>query len=182
MAKEDEKKEAKRAPVVVLALDGSEPSRRALAPARQVAQALGAQLDVLYVVESPLVQGPVPEPILVGDFRGGKGWDVEASRAYLEGGWEPIPDAKIYVAFGRPAREIVCFAAGREASLIVLATRGRSGLPRAVLGSVAEECVRRSHVPVLVIPAADKRSPRRPRAKRESRVTVIGGRRLPSHP
>ena len=178
----EQEKEKTRAPVVVLALDGSDSSRRALAPARHIAQALGAQIDVLYVVESPLVHARVPEPILAGDFRGGTGWDAEAVRAYLEGRWEPIPDAKVYVAFGRPAREIVCFAADRGASLIVLATRGRTGLPRAVLGSVAEECVRSSHIPVLVIPAAEKRPPRRPRAKRENRSTVIGGRRLPTHP
>lgn len=182
IVEKENKKEKERTPIVVLALDGSDASRRALEPARRIAQALGAQLDVLYVVESPLVRTPVQEPILVGDFRGGEGWDAEAVRAYLEGRWEAIPEAKIYVAFGRPAREIVCFAAEREASLIVLATRGRTGLPRAVLGSVAEECVRSSHIPVLVIPAAEKRAPRRERVKREGRhVTVIGGRRLPSH-
>lgn len=74
---EQEKMKAKtRTPVVVLALDGSESSRRALAPARRIAEALGAQLDVLYVVESPLVQARAQEPILVGDFRGGRGWDA----------------------------------------------------------------------------------------------------------
>lgn len=175
---ENEKKGTKT-PVVVLALDGSETSRRALEPAQKIAQALGAELDVLYVVESPLVQAD-RAPVLVGDFRQGRHWKENLSSAYLEGHWDEIPGATVYVGFGRPAREIVRFAAERDATLIVLATHGRTGLPRAVLGSVAEECVRNSHVPVLVIPSPGKKPPRRGRkARSRQAVTVIGGRRLP---
>lgn len=164
-------------PLVVLALDGSETSLRGLEPAQRIAEALGADLDVLYVVETPIIRSPPPEPRLVGDFRGGAGWDAEAAATYLEGVWPEIPGARVYVAFGRPAREIVCFAGDRGAALIVLVTHGRTGLPRAVLGSVAEECVRSSPIPLLVIPGAQKSAPRRKRDRRTG--TVIAGHRFP---
>jgi nucleotide-binding universal stress UspA family protein len=40
------------------------------------------------------------------------------------------------------------------ADLIVMGTRGRRGVQRLILGSVAERCVRQATVPVLLIPAA----------------------------
>lgn len=147
--------------VVVLALDGSDLSLRGLEPAQRIAGALGAQLEVIYVAESPILWSASPEPLLAGDFtEGGAGWNPEV-RHLMEGDWPEIPGARVYVAFGRAAREIVCFAAERNAEVIVLATHGRAGLSRAVLGSVAEECVRSSPIPVLVIPAAGKKPPRR---------------------
>jgi nucleotide-binding universal stress UspA family protein len=51
---------------------------------------------------------------------------------------------------GFPAAEIVACAHGGRFDGVVLATHGRRGLGRALLGSVAEEVVRRSSVPVLV--------------------------------
>jgi nucleotide-binding universal stress UspA family protein len=172
----------KEKPVVLLALDGSERALRGLAPAQRIAEALGAELNVLYVIETPIIQSPAPEPVQVGDFRNGAGWDDELARTYLEGRWPAIPGARVYVAFGRPAREIVCIAAERGASLIVLVTHGRTGLPRAVLGSVAEECVRTSPIPVLVIPGAEKKPPRRAGRRERPRGISIGGRRLPPSP
>lgn len=155
---------------VVLALDGSEVALRGLEPARRIADALGADLEVIYVVESPVLWPEPQEPILAGDFtEGGNGWNPEV-RALMEGDWPEIPGARIYVAFGRAAREIACFAAERKAEVIVLASHGRTGLPRAVLGSVAEECMRISPTPVLVIPAAGKKPPRRRHSASAARV------------
>jgi len=51
---------------------------------------------------------------------------------------------------GRPAQELV--KAAREADLLVLGSHGRGRIARAVLGSVAETCVRMSNVPVVVVP------------------------------
>jgi len=51
---------------------------------------------------------------------------------------------------GSPADEIVKFA-GERFDLVVVATHGRTGVRRLVLGSVAEHVVRESSVPVLVV-------------------------------
>jgi nucleotide-binding universal stress UspA family protein len=52
---------------------------------------------------------------------------------------------------GNPVDVIVRHAAKMNADLIVLGTQGRTGLPRALIGSVAERVVRHAHCPVLVV-------------------------------
>ncbi len=62
--------------------------------------------------------------------------------------------AESEVAFGKPSETILDVARSREVDLIAMATHGRSGLTRFLLGSVAERMVRYSHVPVLLSRAA----------------------------
>lgn len=52
---------------------------------------------------------------------------------------------------GSPAREIVAFAEEQGSDHIVIGSHGRSGASRVLLGSVAEEVVRRAPVPVTVV-------------------------------
>jgi nucleotide-binding universal stress UspA family protein len=65
--------------------------------------------------------------------------------------------ARVTIRTGEPVREILAAAAREEAGLIAMATRGRRGLSRLLLGSLAEEVVRRARVPVLVVPAHRRR-------------------------
>jgi nucleotide-binding universal stress UspA family protein len=64
--------------------------------------------------------------------------------------------AEYQVKFGLPSDEIVNFASERGVDLIVLGTHGRTGLKRALLGSVAEVVVRKSQCPVLAVKADSK--------------------------
>jgi nucleotide-binding universal stress UspA family protein len=59
------------------------------------------------------------------------------------------------------ADQIVAAAHRMKAGLIVLGTHGRTGLPRVLIGSVAEAVLHRSDIPVLVVPT------RAPAAQRE---------------
>jgi nucleotide-binding universal stress UspA family protein len=59
-------------------------------------------------------------------------------------------DVALEVRFGHPADEIVARIAEGDFALVAMATHGRSGLQRALLGSVAEQVVRRSVTPVLL--------------------------------
>src|SRR5215216_2897330 len=52
---------------------------------------------------------------------------------------------------GRPAQEIVALAQEIEAGLIVMGSRGRGGVRRALMGSVSDSVVRHAHCPVLVV-------------------------------
>ena len=56
---------------------------------------------------------------------------------------------------GAPWEEIIDAATRLDVGLIVMGTHGRRGLPRAILGSVAEKVVRLSPVPVLTVHGAD---------------------------
>lgn len=56
-----------------------------------------------------------------------------------------------HVALGSPARAIADLAASLDADAVIVGTHGRRGLKRALLGSVAEEVVRISGCPVVVV-------------------------------
>jgi nucleotide-binding universal stress UspA family protein len=60
-------------------------------------------------------------------------------------------DTTSVVRDGDPAAEIVAEVRGAEADLVVMATHGRSGLARALLGSVADGVVTHSPVPVVLL-------------------------------
>jgi nucleotide-binding universal stress UspA family protein len=54
-----------------------------------------------------------------------------------------------------PAAAILAVALDRDCDLIAMSTHGRTGLGRAVMGSVADEVVRNSSMPVLLIRASE---------------------------
>jgi nucleotide-binding universal stress UspA family protein len=58
--------------------------------------------------------------------------------------------ARTFVEWGSPAEEILYYAKESWCNLVAMTTHGRTGLRRVFLGSVAEQVVRRSSVPVLV--------------------------------
>ena len=60
-------------------------------------------------------------------------------------------DAETTLRHGKAAEEILAAAAGAEADGIVMGTHGRAGIPRFILGSVAEGVLRSSTVPVCAI-------------------------------
>lgn len=61
----------------------------------------------------------------------------------------------VYVAHGEAAERICSLASSIDAHLIVLGTHGRTGIARWVLGSVAEEVVRRAECGVWVVRPSD---------------------------
>ncbi len=61
------------------------------------------------------------------------------------------PPAEIVVREGEPASTILHLADEVRADLIVMGTTGRSGFGRLLMGSVAEEVMRRAHCPVLTV-------------------------------
>jgi nucleotide-binding universal stress UspA family protein len=76
-------------------------------------------------------------------------------RFQLEQAGLPPMTVRLEVVEGWSVPEQILAAGDRlNADLIVMGTHGRTGLRRALLGSVAEEVLRRSHRPVLVVPQA----------------------------
>lgn len=147
--------------------DGSELASAAVPHATDLARSLGASLVLLRVTETAgellarLGGGWVPA--------GGTAAEVaeteverlrDEARAELESLREKIvadgvSDVRVEVVEGSAGRAIVDVAKQLECDLIVMSTRGRSGLGRALLGSVADSVVRHSPVPV-VVRAADE--------------------------
>lgn len=150
---------------VLCPVDFSEPSLQALALAASVAHWSGARLSVLHVV-------PSFDPALVPPLRYGEPEQVifpVAREAVLEAlqraadGAEAPSTTEVAAAEGDVVPTILDEAAARRADLVVVGTHGRSGLDRALLGSVAEQLMHRAACPVLTVPpAADRPARRRP--------------------
>ena len=122
---------------VLFATDFSEASRLAGRTAAELARHFGARLHVLHVV--PPVTDPTPAPEA-----------LRAAAAELGAG----PSVVTVIASGRTASQIVDYARRHAVDLIGLGTHGRTGVSRAILGSVAEAVVRRASCRVLTVPAA----------------------------
>ncbi len=126
-------------------VDFSEGSRPALEAAARLARDQRAGLTVLHVRESSL---PGAAPASAGAGDPGEIDRLEAWRADAE----RIAGSTVGSVFLSPpaAEAIVGFARDTGCDLVVMASHGRSGVRRVVLGSVAEAVVRTAHCPVLV--------------------------------
>ncbi len=139
---------------ILAPVDFSEPSKHAVAEARALAAAAGAQLELFHV----LPNFEMPLPMNPGGFGGASSIvaDLEpAARDALDAmATEAGPPAKIETELwqGPAAPSILNRAEATEADLIVLASHGYTGLDRLLLGSVTEKVARLAHCPVLVLP------------------------------
>jgi nucleotide-binding universal stress UspA family protein len=125
---------------VLFATDFSPSSEVAGSVAAGYAWALGARLHVLHVVQPPRIAKDVPG---LADLAARLGKSSPAVTA---------------VASGTPAVEIVRYAARQGIDLIVVGTHGRTGVSRALLGSVAEKVSRTASCPVLTVPPRARRA------------------------
>jgi nucleotide-binding universal stress UspA family protein len=67
---------------------------------------------------------------------------------------------KFVTESGREDDKIIEFAQKEKMDVLVIGTHGRTGMDHVFLGSVAEKIIRRSPIPVFVIPCKDKPAPR----------------------
>jgi nucleotide-binding universal stress UspA family protein len=139
---------------MLVPLDGSEVAEAILPFAEQVAGPLDAEVVLLRVIEPPSpVELVASAGVVAPDTFTRR--DVEA-KAYLSEVERRLSKNGLRVRTrvalgGPPAEEILATAQATGADLIAMATHGRSGLGRALFGSVAESVLRASPVPVLVI-------------------------------
>lgn len=135
---------------ILVPLDGSELATAAVDYASMLATATGA-----HVVLFTAVGGD--ERIALEDFARHEGIALdEAATAHLRRVAASVADdvaVDIHHEYStNPASSIVDYARTSDASMIVVASHGRSGVSRWLLGSVADKIVRTSPVPVVVIP------------------------------
>jgi nucleotide-binding universal stress UspA family protein len=136
---------------VLVAHDFSETADAALDYALGLAQKLGARVTVVHAYENPS-HGAPEVLVLATDWT--KQFEVVARDALdkvIVGVRKRGLDADSALRNGTAWREINASAAEAKADLIVIGTEGRSGLGRALLGSVAEKVVRTAPCPVLVV-------------------------------
>jgi len=139
---------------ILLPIDGSELSLRALANGLELAKTFGAKVLILHVVPPFNSVAYMTEFLAATELRYSQHAVQSASR-YLERATELARQAQVpcechYVFGERPSEAIVAAADEHHCDLIVMATHGRSGLNRLVLGSETQKVLMRSRVPVLV--------------------------------
>lgn len=125
----------------------------ALEYAVELARPFGASVRLVHVFEPPTLD--LPEGMIAGTADA-TGRILKSAEATLESAIELRRGRGVAITSsireGKAWRQIVAAARELDEGLIVMATHGRKGLERALLGSVAEKVVRMAPCPVLTIP------------------------------
>ncbi|HZM36515.1 MAG TPA: universal stress protein [Burkholderiales bacterium] len=143
---------------ILAAVDGSDASARGLREAIRLAKSEGAQLTLLHVVNDFYAYASLE----------GAGLDADVSASLRKDGQRLLARLAAQAAKGGvrtktvlrevgagPVADVILREAGKQrADLIVLGTHGRRGVRRLVVGSDAEQVVRTSRVPVLLVRGA----------------------------
>ncbi|WP_256297692.1 universal stress protein [Haloarchaeobius salinus] len=132
---------------VVIATDGSESVKRAVAVALNLAERFDATVHALYVIDASEVESS-PESVR-DQFR--EALEESAEDALTEVTADTDLPVQTAVREGRPAAEICAYAREVDADVVATGTRGRHGENRFLIGSVAERVVRTCESPVLTV-------------------------------
>lgn len=130
---------------ILLAVDGSEGSERAVEVATDLAATTAAEVLVFHVREVEMARGgdPVETPQEAADLVNGIAEDLRAK------GVTAVADART-ASYGSVAREIVSEAEAAGADLIVMSARGLSDVTALLIGSVAHKVLHLAPCPVLI--------------------------------
>jgi len=142
---------------ILVAVDGSDAANRGLREAIRLAKDERAQLVILHIVDEYYAfavpeAGAVAANVVPQLRESGKKVLAKAEAVAAKQGIKAKTVLRETVG-GAAAEEIVSEAKKQRVDLIVLGTHGRRGVRRMVLGSDAEQVVRTSKVPVLLVRA-----------------------------
>jgi nucleotide-binding universal stress UspA family protein len=132
---------------ILIAVDEQPLSVRAAELGAELARALGGEVALIHVhAQAYPGDTGIPPQQLIAQAQ-------EDSKRLVAGFRERLslpPSTLEFVQTGAPAETIARAAAEWRADLIVIGSHGRTGVRRALLGSVAEEVMRNAPCPVLV--------------------------------
>ncbi len=139
---------------LLIATDGSELSNKAVEQGLSLARGLGAKVTVVTVTE-PFAASIPAEVAVVFSREDYEKAVVSSAERILQSvsaaaAANGVPCETVHVKNQYPAEGIINLATTRECDLIVMASHGRRGIPRLVLGSEANRVVTQSTVPVLI--------------------------------
>ncbi len=146
---------------ILVPVDLMEGSQAILDYAVQLARPFNASIEVLHTWEPPQYVAP---DLLVA----APGWNpqslektaLDAARKELEtliGQFNAPASITHRIEVGEPAAAILRIAETGGFDLIVMGTHGRRGLPRLLLGSVAQKVIARAHCPVLTLHVTEEK-------------------------
>lgn len=144
---------------VLVAVDGSEPSGRAVSFASELLRGRDVEVTVLYVVEEPGYVGVwadglmspeviVTPPEIRKELENRAERVLEEARNAMEGKGLKV---RTKVRWGNPAAEIIDEARTGDYDLVVLGTHGHGALRGFLMGSVSDRVARHANCPVLLV-------------------------------
>ncbi len=133
---------------IIVPIDGSELSERAIGLGLAFAQAYDARLVLVHVLEEPIALDLLPSLVIPDRFQ---------AEAYLRRLADALPDdveVTTLVLRGNPVDTLLELTEEDPETMLVVSTHGRSGLGRLMLGSVADKVLRGATVPVALVRGA----------------------------
>lgn len=133
---------------ILCPVDFDDTAAAALKEACAIAQLCKATVCLLHVVWiNPLAT----DGFVLAELQESQSKHARTKVAEIANGVLAGVDHEINIEIGDPAETILAAAERLHADLVVMATHGRHGVTRLVMGSVAERIVRESTIPVLTI-------------------------------
>jgi len=149
---------------LLVPLDGSPFALQALPYAAEIAQRFSAEVVLVQVMKpatfiiaagAPGGVSPAASEIAVQAARETDKRNAARARRYLSDKVRTMTSQRIESSYqvlgGDTARSIIEFGEKENIDLVVMTTHGKSGLKRAVMGSIADAVIRQSGKPVLVV-------------------------------
>ena len=137
---------------ILVPVDFTPTSDHALEYAVDFAKKVGARITLVHSYEIPVYGFPDGALVATAEIASRI---LEGAQAGLQATIEKYKDSGVEMRSvlrdGPPPDEIATVAKEFEADLVILGTHGRTGLRRAIMGSVAEEVIRACECPVLAI-------------------------------
>ncbi len=137
---------------IVIPTDGSVFTGPAIDAGIEMAKAVGAEVTALYVLDQSVYSNMPMDAAIVNVYqtleKEGRN-AVKAVRAKAEAAGVPVEER---IVEGLPAAAIV--ALSKDYDLIVMGTLGRTGVSKALMGSVAEKAIEGAKCPVMVVRSA----------------------------
>jgi nucleotide-binding universal stress UspA family protein len=134
---------------ILIAADVSPQAEKVILKGVELANNLNAQYAVVAVTDDSIV---LPEgnfatlPELLDNFR-------EQTKSFIKTILDnnDLKPSEVFFESGNPADIVIQTTSRWQADVLVVGTHGRSGLDRLLIGSVAEDIIRQSSVPVFVV-------------------------------
>ena len=141
---------------ILVPLDGSPLSERALPSATALAGKSGSEILLLRVLDIPKPNPPTSHPeVTTGWERQARACAHQKAQSYLDAQQQEVyrqgNEVRALMHDGSPAEDILQVAGSEKVDLIVMSTHGRGGLALWSLGSVADKVARHSPCPVLLV-------------------------------
>lgn len=139
---------------ILVALDGSEPSNRALDLALDLAEKYSAKLELVSVIHEVKMTLPSsPSTVIVDYLKEIRNVHSKILSESLKRAKENKPNLKVSTKLieGHPADTIIKVAEEGKFDLIIMGARGSGGIKRLFLGSISNEVVNHSKTSVLIV-------------------------------